>query len=124
MAYDKKKLYEAAIDSLKKDNEIVFIEDLCLCMGISKPAFYSHFPPDSNEYNELRALIQQNKTNIKKSLRKKWYLSDNATLNICAYKLLSNDEERSLLADKQEVTQTTRNIVVGSEEDKQALEDI
>lgn len=124
MAYNKKKLYKTAINTLKDDNEIVFIEDLCICMAISKPTFYEHFPVDSNELNEIKELIQKNKTNLKKDLRKKWYKSDNATLNICAYKLLATDEERNLLADKQEVTQTTRNIVVASEEDKQTLEDI
>jgi len=103
MTYDKEKLFKKAMAIIKKDKEIIFIEDLCLSLGIAKKTFYEYFPTESNEINELKDAISQNKTNKKKRLRTKWAESDNATLNVCLYKLLSTDEERKLLADKQEL---------------------
>jgi len=103
MTYNKKTIFRKAKAIIKKDEEIIFIEDLCLSLGIAKKTFYEYFPIESNEINELKEAILQNKTTKKKKLRTKWADSDNATLNICLYKLLSTEEERRLLADKQEL---------------------
>lgn len=103
MAYSEDMLFDKAIELLKSDNEIVFIYDIIVELGISSSTFYDYFPDKSAKSNEIKDLIIKNRGQQKKKLRKKWYDSDNATLNICAYKLLSDDEERKLLADKTEV---------------------
>ena len=100
MAYDKNEIFERAKEIIKSDVDIVFIEDLIIELGISKPTFYDYYPINSNEINEIKDLILKNKTTTKKFLRNKWKDSDNATLNICLYKLLSSEEERELLSDK------------------------
>lgn len=100
MAYDKNEIFERAKEIIKNDVDIVFIEDLIIELGISKPTFYDYYPINSNEINEIKDLILKNKTTTKKFLRNKWKDSDNATLNICLYKLLSSEEERELLSDK------------------------
>lgn len=104
MAYDKNEIFERAKKCISEDKEIVFVEDLVIAVGISKTTFYELMPNGSNEMDILKDMLLDNKSILKKKLRNKWYESENATLNVCAYKLLSNDEERKLLADKQDVT--------------------
>jgi hypothetical protein len=43
MAYDKKKIYEQAEESIKKNN-LFFIEDIVAFLPCSKPTFYDFFP--------------------------------------------------------------------------------
>ena len=100
MTYNKDDIFIKAIEVIKSDNDIVFIEDLIIELGISKPTFYDYYPINSNEINEIKELILKNRANTKKFLRKKWKDSENATLNVCLYKLLSTEEERALLSDK------------------------
>ena len=100
MAYDKNEIFERAKEILKKDVDVVFIEDVAIEIGISKTTFYEYFPPKSDELNEIKELILINRSTTKKFLRNKWKDSDNATLNVCLYKLLSTEEERELLSDK------------------------
>ena len=66
-------------------------------IGISKPCFYDHFKVDSNDYNELSRLLEENKISLKVALRKKWYDSDNATTQMALYKLCSTKEEHRKL---------------------------
>ena len=100
MAYDKSEIFERAKEIVKSDADIAFIEEIITEIGIAKPTFYEYFPVKSNEMNEIKDLLLKNRSNIKKTLRNKWKDSDNATLNVCLYKLLSTDEERELLSDK------------------------
>ena len=53
-----------------------------------------------NKNNELKEVLENNRIATKVKLRNKWEDSNNATLNIALYKLLANDEERRILADK------------------------
>ena len=107
MAYDKNEIFERAKKCILEDKEIVFVEDLVISVGVSKTTFYELMPNGSDEMDILKEMLLDNKSALKKKLRNKWYDSENATLNVCAYKLLSNDEERRLLADKQETTVST-----------------
>ena len=56
MAYDKQKIFEQAKEVTVK-NKLFFIEDIVAFLPCSKNYFYDHFPPDSNEYDELKALL-------------------------------------------------------------------
>jgi ribosomal protein S24E len=103
MAYTAKQIIKLAEEVIKEDKEIVFIDDLTLAMGICTTTFYKHIPAGTEEMDYIKSLIQVNKAEQKRKLRSKWYQSDNATLSLCAYKLLSNEEERGLLADKKDV---------------------
>ena len=70
MAYNTKTLKKKAIEVIKK-NRLIFIEDVCAMIGISKPCFYDHFKLNSNDYNELNTLLDENKISLKVLLRKK-----------------------------------------------------
>ena len=95
-AYTTKEIYEKAKEIIPK-HKLIFIEDVCAYMGINKTTYYRHLPIDSNEFNELRDLLNKNCIDIKVGLRKKWYDSDNATLQMALYKLTSTDVEHRKL---------------------------
>ena len=97
MAYDKSKIYEQAKEVTVK-NKLFFIEDIVAFLPITKKTFYEYFPLESDESNELKELLQINKTELKVGLRKKWYGSDNATLQMALMKLICSDEERKMLS--------------------------
>ena len=107
MAYDKSKLYEQAKEAIKK-HKLIFIEDIVAFLPCSKPTFYSLFTIDSNEFNDLKELLETNRTELKVSLRSKWYKSNNATLQMALMKLICTPEERKMLS-MQHIDHTTND---------------
>ena len=96
MAYKTEILKSKAIDLIKK-NKLIFIEDVCALLGISHDTYYNHFPVNSDDSEELRNLIEENKISLKVGMRKKWFESENATLQMALYKLCSTDTEHKKL---------------------------
>jgi len=104
MGYDKSKILQQAKDVIVK-HKLYFIEDIVSYLPISKKTYYEYFPVDSDESNELKDLLEINRTETKVSLRKRWYDSDNATLQMGLMKLICNKEERMNLSQSyQDVT--------------------
>lgn len=97
MAYDRKKIFEQAKQEIV-NRKLFFIEDLVAFLPCNKTTFYEIFPIGSNESNELKELIDIQKTEVKSAMRKKWFASDNATLQMGLMKLICTDEERKKLA--------------------------
>ena len=97
MAYDTKVLFQKAKEQIIS-KKLIFIEEVVAFIGISKNTLYDHFPIDSDEMHELKALIEDNKVHLKTSMRKKWYDSDNATLQISLMKLIATNEELKKLS--------------------------
>lgn len=95
--YDRNKIYEQAKEVTVK-NKLFFIEDIVAFLPITKKTFYEYFPLQSDESNELKELLQINKTELKVGLRKKWFSSNNATLQMALMKLICSDEERKMLS--------------------------
>lgn len=112
MAYDKKKIFEQAKEIIDK-NKLFFVEDIVSLLPVAKPTFYDFFPPDSNELNTIKEMLDKNRVEIKSSMRSKWYKSDAPALQIALMKIISTDEEAHRLnGSRQEieskVTQTTK----------------
>jgi hypothetical protein len=97
MAYNKEKIYKQALKVVEKHN-LFFIEEIVAYLPCSKPTFYDFFPVDSNEFNDIKSIMEQNVIKTKQSMRSKWYRSDNATLQVGLMKLLGSDEERQKLS--------------------------
>lgn len=97
MAYNTQVLFEKAKEQITS-KKLIFVEEVVAFIGISKPTFYDYFKVDSNEFNELKELIEVNKVNLKTSMRQKWYKSENPTLQMALMKLLSNQTEHKLLS--------------------------
>lgn len=98
MAYNKKDLFDEAIKHIK-EKKLFFIEDVVGFMSCTKSTFYAHFPIDSDEMNTIKEELENNRIAIKTSMRKKWYDSDNATLQIALMKLISTDDERKRISN-------------------------
>ena len=110
MPYDTKILKEKAIEAIEK-NKLIFVEDVCAYIGIAKSTFYEHFPIDTNDSNELNELLNKNKIILKIGMRKKWFDSDNATLQMALYKLCSTDvEHRKLQMNYTDITTNSESI--------------
>ena len=97
MAYDKKKIFEQAKEVIVK-HKLFFVEDIVSFLPCAKPTFYDMFPPDSNELNELKELLEQNRVTLKVSMRSKWYTSNAPALQMALMKLIATPEELKKLS--------------------------
>ena len=97
MAHDRKLIFEKAKEQITS-KKLIFVEEVVSFLPIAKKTFYEWFPIDSNESNELKELIEINKISLKTSMRKKWYDSDNPTLQMGLMKLLASPEEHKKLS--------------------------
>lgn len=95
--YNKEDILQKAKDAVSK-YKLIFIEEVVSFIPCSRSTFYEYFPDGSDGLDELKRLIEDNKVSIKASLRKKWYDSDNATLQMALYKLSSSPEEHKRLS--------------------------
>lgn len=114
MAYDRVKIFEQSKDVIVK-HKLFFVEDIVAFLPCAKPTFYDFFPPDSNELNELKELLETNRTELKVSMRSKWYKSNSPALQMALMKLISTQEELKKLS-MQVIDQTTEMKVVWNEE--------
>ena len=96
MAYDKKKIFAQAQKAIK-DNNLFFIEDIIAFIPVSKFYFYDAFKVDSNEYNTLKGLLEENKIRTKSAIRSKLFKSDKAAELLALYRLICTTEEHQLL---------------------------
>lgn len=104
MAYDRVKIFEQAKEVIVK-NKLFFIEDIVAFLPCDKTTFYRFFEVNCNEYNELKDLLETNRTELKVSMRSKWYKSNAPALQMALMKLIANPEElRKLSMTYQDVT--------------------
>ena len=97
MAYDRVKIFEQAKEVTAK-HKLFFIEDIVAFLPIAKKTFYEYFPLDSNESNELKELLEVNRTTLKVSMRSKWYTSNAPALQMALMKLIATPEELKKLS--------------------------
>jgi hypothetical protein len=97
MAFDKKDIYDKSEKAIKEHN-LFFIEDIVAFLPCSRSTFYDFFPDKSDELDNLKELLEDNRINQKLKLRKKWGDTDNATLSLALYKLTGTSEERKRLS--------------------------
>ena len=97
MAYNTEDLFNTAIEQIKK-HKLFFIEDIIAFLPCSKPTFYEHFPNDSIYYKKMFEELETNRTELKVSMRSKWYKSNAPALQMALMKLICTDEERKKLA--------------------------
>ena len=111
MAYDKNKIFEQAKQAIEK-NKLFFMDEVPDFLPCSRSTFYDYFPDGSDELDSFKSLIAINKTEIKSSLRSKWYKSNAPALQLALYKLIASpDEHRSLQMNYQDVTSAGKRIL-------------
>ena len=97
MAYDRNKIFEQAKEVIVK-HKLFFVEDIVSFLPISKPTFYDFFKTDSNEFNDIKDLLEKNRVEVKSAMRSKWFKSENPTLQVSLMKLICTDDERKKLS--------------------------
>lgn len=118
MAYDRKVIFEQAKEAIIQ-HSLYFIEDIVAYLPISKKTYYEYFPIESDESNELKGLLEENKIKMKVKLREKLSKGEKAAEILALYKLICSDEERKALqmvyndhtTNGKEITLITREIV-------------
>ena len=108
MAYNKNKIFKQAKEAIVK-NKLFFIEDIVAFLPCSRSTFYDFFPDKSDELDTLKELLEQNRVEIKVSMRSKWYKSENATLQLALMKLIGTDEEAHRLNGSSQKIDATTN---------------
>lgn len=96
MAYDTDTLRRQALEAIK-GKKLVFIDEVIQYVKCGRKAFFNH---ELNKDALILDAIGKNKIDMKSILRLKWFKSDNATLQISLYKLISSDEERKKLSQQ------------------------
>ena len=96
MAYNKKRIYQQAKEAIESNN-LFFVEDIVAFIPCTKPTFYDMFPPESNELNNLKELLEQNKIKTKSSIRAKLYKSTKAGELLALYRLIATSDEHQRL---------------------------
>ncbi len=113
--YDRKKIFEQAKEVIVK-HKLFFIEDIVAFLPISKPTFYEYFDINSNEFNELKELLETNRVSLKVSMRSKWYTSNAPALQMALMKLIATPEELKKLSmqfiESENSTKINNNIQV------------
>lgn len=93
MAYDKKKLEAKAVDVIKKE-KLLFVSHVIPYLECAESTFYDK---DLEKSELIKGAIAENRVHAKKKMLNKWVDSDNPTLQIAGYKLISSDEEHEKL---------------------------
>lgn len=97
MAYDRIKIFEQAKEMIVK-HKLFFVDDIVAFLPCSKSSFYEFYPDGSDELDELKGLLEINRTTLKVSMRSKWYTSNAPALQMALMKLICTDEERKMLS--------------------------
>lgn len=110
MANSKKELIEQCVKIIQ-DKKLHFIQDLVVELPIGRTTFYGK---GLNKADKIRDALEKNKINLKRSLRHKWFNSDNPALQITLYRLLADKDEFDRITQKQ-VIQTNLNKNIDNE---------
>jgi len=94
--YNTEELEQKALKAIE-DKKLFFIEDIVANLPCSKDTFYKHFPVESDGYKRISEALERVKSDIKVSMRSKWYTSKAPALQISLYKLIASTEERRAL---------------------------
>jgi hypothetical protein len=97
MAYDRNKIFMLAKELVEKEN-LFFVDDIVALLPCSNSAFYDFFPANSDKLDELKALLNINRTKLKVSMRSKWYNSNAPALQMALMKLIASPEELKKLS--------------------------
>src|SRR5699024_6490953 len=99
MAYDTEKLFSQAKEVIE-DNNLIFITDVCDFLGIVADTYYDHFPLQSDKYDTLKQMLQENKVGMRVGVRKSLMDSTSASALIAMMKIAGTDEEKKAVSKK------------------------
>lgn len=94
MAYNPKELEKKALEAIDK-NKLFFIDDVIAYLPCSRATFYNL---ELEKLDTIKDALTKVKTEIKVSMRSKWYKSENPTLQMGLMKLIASPDELKQLA--------------------------
>jgi len=94
MAYNPKDLEIKALEAIEK-NKLFFIDDIIAYLPCSRATFYNL---ELDKLDNIKDALTKVKTEIKVSMRSKWYKSENPTLQMGLMKLIASPEELKQLS--------------------------
>jgi hypothetical protein len=89
MAYDREKVIEDALNAIK-EHKLTFFEEIALYV---EPSLSTLYEWKLEESEAVKNALKINKISRKVKMRKKWEDSDNAALQLAAFKLIAEKEE-------------------------------
>jgi hypothetical protein len=110
MAYDKNKIFEQAKEVIVK-HKLFFFDDIIAFLPIASSTFYAW---EMEKSEELKELLNQNRTELKVSMRSKWYKSNAPALQMALMKLIATPEELKKLSMQfveSENTNLNKNVI-------------
>lgn len=105
MANDRNAIFEQA-KTVAESKKLIWIEEVVAFLPISTTTFYEYFPAKSEESEAIKEIIANNRISLKAAMRKKWYDSENPTLQVSLMKLLGTEEETHRLNGSKTETKT------------------
>ncbi len=93
MSYDPKEIEEQALKAIEEHKLLYFVE-LQAYLPCSRATLYNM---GIDKLDSIKEALEKSKILAKAGMRKKWYESDNATLQLAAYRLASTPEEHRKL---------------------------
>lgn len=96
MTYNRNDIYKQAMEAAEKNN-LFFIEDIVAFLPCDKSTFYRFYPVNSDEYHNIKEVLERNKIRTKSSIRSKLFKSDKASELLALYRLICTPEEHRLL---------------------------
>lgn len=94
MGYNIKELEKQSLDAIEK-YKLFFIEDVVAYLPCSRATFYNL---ELDKLDSIKSALTKVKTEIKVSMRSKWYKSENPTLQMGLMKLIASPEELKQLS--------------------------
>jgi hypothetical protein len=92
MAYNTEELFNKGMEAIEK-HKLFFIEDIIAFLPCRKSTFYEHFSNETDYYKRLFEALEKNRTELKVSMRSKWYKSNAPALQMALMKLIATPEE-------------------------------
>lgn len=105
---EKSKKYEEELLKVIKEKKIAFFDH---CFGFTSFSRTTAYDYKLNDSDVIKAAIATNRATAKNYMLNKWIASENATLQISAYRLLSEPEEHKLLNQNTNLVEVETNQV-------------
>lgn len=93
MAHDTKDLEARALEAIQ-EHKLRWIQDIPDRLGITRATLYNH---GLDKLDSIKTALAHNRYEAAESMTNKWIESDNATLQIAAFKVLATEEMRQKL---------------------------
>jgi hypothetical protein len=94
MTYKASDLEKLSVEAIQK-YKLFFIDDIVAYLPCSRATFYNH---GLDKLDTIKDALTQVRTEIKVSMRSKWYKSDNPTLQMGLMKLIASPDELKQLS--------------------------